>query len=147
MAEEPHIIRLRGPWETGPGLVHGLGGGLGRGIGERIRLPEDETPLSTLLGEDEAVPTWFYLGRTFNQPTGLDGKTVRLECLGWPDGTAALYNGRVSGMCPDITMRLAPHNQIVLAVPGEHLDQPAGTARLVISDATGDADATDAPIG
>ncbi len=124
---QPHIIRLRGPWELQPLARWQLASGAALvefidplPPGGRIEMPSD---WSQLLGAD-------FRGRArhlrrFGRPTGLDsGQRVWLVCDGATDAATIALNGAPLGaiLGPnlparfDITERLLPRNELVIDV-------------------------------
>jgi len=123
----PHVIRLRGPWDVAP-LVRFVSGPDGRAAESaadlpaagRLTMPAD---WSALLGRD-------YCGRArhvrhFNRPTGLDsGTRVWLVCEGARDRAAVSLNGQPLGLVEgagasvpfEITDLLQPRNELVIDV-------------------------------
>jgi hypothetical protein len=124
---EPHIIRLRGPWELQP-LTQWRRGADGPLLevndplppGGRLEMPSDWSPL---LGAD-------YYGRVrhrrrFGRPTGLDsGQIVWLVCDGAAGAANVALNGAPLGalLGPttpvrfDVTDRLLARNELVIDV-------------------------------
>ena len=130
---EPHIIRLRGPWEFEP-LARFVGGGgqireetFGLPPAGRVRAPCD---WGGLLGQDFAGRVRY--ARPFNCPTNLapeervwlaiDGVDARADVAlnGQPIGEAHGYQATA---CFDITAALEPHNLLTIEVcmPSESL--------------------------
>jgi beta-galactosidase/beta-glucuronidase len=124
---QPHIIRLRGPWELQPlarwqvaddGTLAEIADPLPPG--GRLAMPSD---WSKLLGPD-------FHGRVrhlrrFARPTGLDsGERVWLVCDGAADAATIALNGAPLGAIPgtnqptrfDVTERLLPRNELVIDV-------------------------------
>jgi hypothetical protein len=137
---EPHVIRLRGPWELTPlrKLVPTADGRYetqsdGLPAGGKTPVPGD---WSGHLGND-FLGTVRYL-RRFNSPTNLDlGERVWLVCEAIdPRGSATLNDQPVfagqnpAGPCAqDITDLLRAHNRLVIDVDLTPDDESSGSSR------------------
>jgi beta-galactosidase/beta-glucuronidase len=156
---EPHVIRLRGPWQYEPLERFQPLNLKKRGresFSEMTPVPFSVATASLPPGGKTDVPSdWAstlgsdFRGRVrytrpFNCPTNLDpGERVWLVCEGVAGSAELTLNGQpiltlaapnLSGSC-DITDRLAPHNTLVVEVtarPGDNVGGITGEVRLEI---------------
>ena len=140
---EPHVIRLRGPWELQP-LASWQSSDNSLPKGGRLEMPSD---WSKLLGAD-------FRGRVrhlrrFGRPTGLDaGERVWLVCDGATDAATIFLNGAqlgavISGSNQparfEVTDRLLRRNELVIDVefPAAEATNPSDAAAFRCGGLTG----------